>query len=269
MIRSTAIIHPSAKIGSGVTIDAYAIIGPDVILGDKCHIQSHAILEYTDLGAESIVFPHASIGLPPQHLKYKGEPTRVKTGERCTFRESVTVHRGTALDQSLTSIGNDCYFMALSHVAHDCRIGNNVIMANGAQLAGHIHIEDFCFISSTVGIHQFVRIGTSAFISGGAMVPLDVAPFCIAQGDRARIRGLNLVGLRRRGVKRDSIKAIKEAYRTVFQSGLSLKDALASPAMNVSDEHVALFRQFFSASKRGFLRPDAAWKEQQAEEVLS
>ncbi len=184
-VHSTAIVDPHTKLGVNVQIDAYAVIGPGVTLGDECHVYPHTYIERTTLGEACQVFPQASLGLAPQHLMYKGEPTQLVVGDRVTFREGVTAHRGMPSAGGVTRIGNDCFIMALSHIAHDCHVGNNVIFANGAQLAGHVEIGDNAFISTTVGIHQFVRIGRGAMISGGAMVPLDVAPFCIAQGDRA------------------------------------------------------------------------------------
>ena len=254
-IHPTAILNPKASIGKNVTIGPFAVIGPDVEIGDDCHIWPHTVMEYTRLGQGCQVFPQASLGLAPQHLKYKGEPTRLEVGARTVFREGVTAHRGTALDQSVTTIGSDCYFMALSHIAHDCRIGDKVIMANGAQLAGHVHVGESTFISTTVGIHQFVRIGKGAMISGGAMVPLDVAPFCVAQGDRAEVKGLNIVGMRRMGLDRASIQLVKEAYKTMFMNGLTLAEALTKSDLLVGDPHVKVFRDFFLDTKRGYLRP--------------
>lgn len=266
-IHSTAVVDPGAELGAGVVIEPYAIIGPHVKIGDNTLIRSHAVLEYAELGKDCVVYPHACLGLAPQHLKYKGERTKLVVGDRVTFRESVTVHRGTALDKSITTIGNDCYFMALSHIAHDCQIGSNVIFANAAQLAGHVQVGDYAFISSTAGIHQFVRIGSVAMISGGAMVPMDVAPFCIAQGDRAVLRGINLVGLRRMGADRESIRLIRDAFKNMFVYGYSLELALQQPALNVDNKFVKMFRQFFMEPKRGFVRPPA--KGDQVEEEVT
>ncbi|MCG3203887.1 MAG: Acyl-[acyl-carrier-protein]--UDP-N-acetylglucosamine O-acyltransferase [Elusimicrobia bacterium] len=254
-IHPSAIIDPHARIGTNVSIGPFTVIGPEVEIGDDCQISSHVVIEYTKLGKSCQVYPQASVGLPPQHLKYKGEKTKVVVGDRCVFREGVTVHRGTFLDKSVTTVGNDCYFMALSHIAHDCRIGDNVIMANAAQLAGHVQVGNNVFISTTVGIHQFVRIGTGAMISGGAMVPLDVAPFCMVQGDRASVQGLNVVGMRRMGINRGDISHIKAAFKTVFNSGLLLNVALEDPTLTLDNPTVKTFRSFFMEPKRGFLRP--------------
>ncbi|MCB4755681.1 MAG: acyl-ACP--UDP-N-acetylglucosamine O-acyltransferase [Elusimicrobia bacterium] len=269
MIHSTAVIHPSAKIGKDVSIEPYAVIGPEVTLGDRCRVASFAVLEHTELGPECQVFPHASLGLAPQHLGYKGEKTKLVVGARCVFREGVTVHRGSLFDRGITTIGTDGYFMATSHIAHDCQVGNNVILANGATLAGHCIIGDYCFISGMVGLHQFVRIGTGALCSGGAMVSRDVAPFCIAQGDRATLHGFNVVGLRRRGVNQKTLLLLKEAYRTVFLSNLSLTEALEHPTLNIDNEHITLFREFFRASKRSFIRPAEKTPLEETEEVFS
>ncbi|OVE76636.1 acyl-[acyl-carrier-protein]--UDP-N-acetylglucosamine O-acyltransferase [bacterium F11] len=255
-MHSSAIIDSKAQIGVNVKIDAYSVIGPDVKIGDDCHIMSHTIIQHTQLGKGCLVYPQASLGLEPQHFKYKGEKTQLVVGENCIFREGVTVHRGTLLDKGVTKIGNKGYFMALSHIAHDCSIGDNVILANAAQLAGHTNIGNNVFVSTMVGIHQFVRIGTGALISGGAMVPMDIAPFCIAQGDRATLRGLNVIGMRRSGINRDSISKIKKAYHAVFMSGLKLDEALNDPALNINDDNVSLFKEFLSVPHRGFVRPE-------------
>lgn len=254
-IHPSAIVDSKTKIGRDVKIGPYVVIGPDVELGDGTEILSHAVLEHATLGRNCKVYPQVSIGLPPQHLGYKNEPTRVVIGDNCTFRESVTVHRGTAFDHSVTRVGNNGYFMALSHIAHDCIIGNNVIMANAAQLAGHVKVGDNSFISASVGVHQFARIGKGAILSGGAMVSQDVAPFCIAQGDRAQLRGLNVVGMRRMGMDRPSMKLIKEAYKAIFLSGLRLEEAIKHPALLEQNDHVRQFREFFLEPKRGYVRP--------------
>lgn len=256
-IHPSAIIDPTAHIGADVQIDAYAVIGPQVTIGDGTHIFSHTYIEHTTLGKECQVYPQVSLGLAPQHLMYKGEPTKLTVGDRVTFRESVTAHRGMPNAGGETTIGHECYFMALSHIAHDCHVGNKVIFANSAQIAGHVEVGDNVFISTMVGIHQFVRIGRGAMIAGGSMVPMDVAPFCIAQGDRSTLFGLNIVGMRRSGMSRETIKQLKTAYKAVFLSGLSLNDALEDPALNVNDNAVKEFKQFLSQPKRGFVRPAA------------
>lgn len=268
-IHPSAIIDPKTKLGKNISIGPFSVIGPEVEIGNDCQIWGHTTIEHTRLGVGCQVFPQVSLGLPPQHLKYQGEKTSLVVGDRTVFREGVTAHRGTPLDHSVTSIGSDCYFMALSHVAHDCQIGNKVILANGAQIAGHVKVADSVFISTTVGIHQFVRIGTGAMISGGAMVPLDVAPFCTAQGDRATVQGLNIVGMRRMGLDRHSIRNIKAGYKTVFMSGFTLAEAIAQPELLIEDKFVKLFRDFFLEPKRGFLRPNRLSSVVESEEIIT
>lgn len=268
-VHKTAIIDPGAQLGKDVTVDAYAVLGPGVHLGDRCHIRSHAVLEHAELGKDCVVYPFASIGLPPQHMGYKGEPTKVTVGDRCIFREGVTVHRGTQFDKGVTLIGNDGYFMSCCHVAHDCVLGNNVTLANGVLLAGHVSIGNRVFISGLAAVHQFVRIGAFAMISGGTMAVLDVAPFCIAQGDRAVLRGLNLVGMKRGGVDRASIKHLKEAYKKVFLSNLSLTEALGDPLFNSENPHLKVFKDFLVTPKRGFARPSEAIPDIEQDDEVS
>lgn len=266
-IHPSAVIDPTAKLGHDVTVGPFAVIGPDVVIGDRTRVISHAVLEYVEMGPDCVVYPYVTLGMTPQHLRYAGEKTKLIVGARTTFRESVTAHRGTPFDNGVTKIGDDCYFMALSHVAHDCVIGNKVIMANAAQIAGHVQIADNCFISTTVGIHQFVRIGKGALVSGGAMVSLDVAPYCIAQGDRAYLRGLNIVGLRRIGAKRETISALRAAYKALFLNALSLTDAMAHPSVNAPDPLVKEFKEFFMMPKRGFTRPALKINSNKEEEI--
>jgi UDP-N-acetylglucosamine acyltransferase len=255
-IHPTAIVDPHAKIGRNVKIGPYVVVGPNVSIGDDSEILSHAVIEFTTMGQGCRIFPHVCLGLPAQHLGYKNEPASVRIGDNCTFREGVTVHRGTAFDKSITQIGNNGYFMALSHIAHDCIIGNNVIMANAAQLAGHVKVGNNCFISASVGVHQFTRIGQGALVSGGAMVPQDVAPFCIAQGDRAILRGLNVIGMRRAGLDKNSIRLVKEAFKTMFLSGFRLDEALSQPIFKENNEYLKIFHDFFLEPKRGYTRPN-------------
>lgn len=254
-VHPTAIVDSSAKIGANVSIGAFSVIGPGVVLGNGTNIHTHATLEYAELGASCEVYPYTSIGLPAQHLGYKGEPSRVLVGEKTIFREGVTVHRGTAFDASETKIGKECFFMAMSHVAHDCRIGDNVVMANGAVLGGHAEIGDRTFISGLVAVHQFVRVGKGAMLSGGAMVTQNVPPYSIAQGDRATWRGLNLVGLKRSGMTKESIRNLKNAFRIIYSSGLRLEEALKDPIFSSSDPSLKELKDFFANIKRGFIRP--------------
>lgn len=268
MIHSTAIIDAKAQIGKNVSIGPYAVIGPDVVIKDGCQIASHAVIEYTELGENCRVFPHAMLGFEPQHLKYKGEKTKLVIGPRCVFREGSIMHRGTALDKSVTTIGSDCYFMGLSHIAHDCQVGNNVIVVNGANIGGHVKIGNNVFISSMAAIHQFVRLGDGAMIGGGAMVVQDVAPYCIAQGDRATLRGINLVGMRRTGLKKENIRAVRDAYRLIFLSKLTIVEALASDESKTTDPFAKIFFDFFLDPKRGYTRPATGVAEEEQETTI-
>ena len=268
-IHPTAIVDPSAQIAADAEIGPYAVIGPDTRISARCRVGAHAIIEHTALGEDCQVFPHACLGLAPQHTRYAGEKTRLEAGKKNVFREGVSVHRGTPFDAGVTSIGDNGFFMGFSHIAHDCRIGNNVVLANGVLLAGHVSVGDNVFISGLVAVHQFVRIGRGAMVSGGAMAVQDVAPFCIAQGDRAVLRGLNLVGMRRAGASRTSLRLIKEAYRVVFLSGARLEEALQDPALLADDPLVAEFRSFLSTPKRGFARPPAGGENREEEEALA
>ena len=254
-VHPTAIVHASAALGRDVTIGPYAVVGPESRIGDGCELRAHAVLEYATLGPRCVVYPFAAIGLEPQHGKYKGEKTRVEIGADGVFREGVTIHRGTMLDKGVTRVGDRAFFMAYSHVAHDCVVGNGVTMANNVLLAGHVHVGDNVFISGLAAVHQFVRVGAGAIVSGGAMAVLDVAPYCIAQGDRAVLRGLNVIGLRRQGAGRDDLRQLKAAYQTVFLSKASLAEALASEALAAPSPYVRTFREFLSEPKRGFVRP--------------
>ena len=255
-IHPTAIVADPTRIGAGSTIGAYCVIGPDVDVGRDCEIGPHAVLEGPmRMGDGNRVFQFASVGAPPQDTKYKGEATRLEIGARNTFRESVTVHRGTVRGGGETRIGNDGLYMAYSHVAHDCVIGDHVIMANGAALAGHVTIEDYAIVGGLVAIHQHARIGESAMLGGGAMVVMDVVPFCTAVGDRARLAGPNVVGLKRRGLDEDAVRAVRRAYRILFQSKLRLEDALARLRTELPDSReVAHMVRFIEGSQRGICR---------------
>ncbi len=255
-IHSTAIVHEGATLGSGVTVGPYAVIGAEVELGEGCNIGPHVVVEgRTRIGKGTRIFQFASIGGPPQDLKYRGEPTRLEIGDGNTIREFVTMNIGTDGGGGVTRIGNTNTVMAYAHVAHDCMIGNNVVMANAATLAGHVTIDDYAIVGGLVAIHQFVHVGSSAILAGGAMVSLDVPPFCTAAGDRASLHGLNVVGLRRRGFSEATIKSLRSAYRTLFQSSLKLKDALARLAEEHGDcPEVGVLARFIEDSERGVCR---------------
>lgn len=255
-IHSTALIDPGAEIAEGVDVGPYAVIGDGVRIAAGTRIQHHAsILGPTVIGRENDVFPFASLGTAPQDLGYRGEPTRLETGDRNVFREFVTINRGTSKGGGLTKIASNCYFMSYSHVAHDCVVGNNVIMANSAALGGHIHIGDNAILGGLVAVHQFVRIGRLAMIGGVSGVPKDIPPFMIASGERAELYGLNSVGLRRHGFTAHQISQLKRSYRLLFRSGLSLKEAAARVEKEFAGaEEIEELLDFIRTSKRGICR---------------
>ncbi len=256
MIHPTAIVHPDARLGSDIRIGAYALIGAAVEIGDGCRIGSHAVIEGpTSLGSDNHVFAHACLGLPPQDVGYEDEPTRLEIGARNVIREFATLNRGTMKDRRVTSVGNDNMFMAYSHVAHDCVIGDHVIMANAATLAGHVTVGDHVNIAGLCAIHQFVRIGAHVMLGGGSMVPLDIPPFTMASGDRARLRGLNTIGLKRRGFGDEPIRQLKHAYKLLFRSDKPLQDAIAAVReARLDAAPVIELLDFLSESERGITR---------------
>jgi UDP-N-acetylglucosamine acyltransferase len=226
-IHPTALVHPKAKISDGVEIGAFAMIGEHVTLGAGTKVMNNGIIEgHTSLGQDNEVGAFAVIGGKPQDLKYKGEPTKLIIGDRNQFREYVTVNTGTVSGGGETVLGNDCLIMAYCHIAHDCRLGNNVIMANYTGLSGHVIIEDWVILSGMCGVSQFVKVGKHAFVGGMTGVRKDVAPYVITVGDPSEVRGLNLVGLRRRGFEGDRMKAVIEAYKIYFEQGLEKEQAL-------------------------------------------
>lgn len=218
-IHPTALIHPNAQIGKSVEIGPFCCVGADVQLGDGVKLISHVTIDgRTRIGARTTIYPFASIGHPPQDLKYKGESSELIIGEDNTIREYVTLQPGTEGGGLLTKIGNDNLFMVGAHVAHDCHVGDHVILANGATLGGHVHVGDHAIIGGLSAIHQFVRVGTHAIIGGMSGVEHDVIPYGHVKGDRARLSGLNLVGLKRRGFSTPTIQALREVYQDLFES---------------------------------------------------
>jgi len=253
-IHPTAIIHPTAKIAAGVEIGPYAVIGEDVILQTRVRVGPHAVIEFADIGEGCQIHASAFVGTAPQDLKYRGERTRIVLGPGCVVRECVTLNRGTAAT-GVTRIGSRCLFMAYSHAAHDCIIGNEVIVANSVALAGHVEVGDGAILGGLSAVHQFARIGKLAMIGGGAMVPLDVPPYTIAQGDRAKLAGLNLIGLRRRGLNQEEITTLKKAYRSIFFSTTPMKEQLAQMAQDPLIPPVREMVEFIQKSPRGTCRP--------------
>jgi len=216
-IHATAIIDPNAMMGKDISIGPYCIVGQDVILGDGVRLHSHVVIDgRTTIGTETQMYPFSSIGLPPQDMKYKGEDSELIVGARNTIREYVTMNPGTADGGMSTIVGDDCLFMASTHVAHDCIVGNHVIMANNATIAGHVEVGDFAIIGGLSAVHQFVKIGKHAIIGGMSGVENNVIPYGSVVGDRARLSGLNIVGLRRRAFLKEDIKNLRTAYRMLF-----------------------------------------------------
>ena len=226
-IDPTALVDPSAEIGAGSVIGSHAIIGGNVKLGRRCHIGASAVVDgQTEIGDDTKVFPCASIGLIPQDLKFHGEESRLVIGQRNVFREFVTVHRGTEGGGGITRIGNDNLFMAYAHVAHDCTVGNHAIFGNGATLGGHVSVEDYATISALSGVHQFCRVGEHAFVGGFSVVTRDALPYARTVGNRARVYGVNTIGLVRRGFSPSVITQLKRVYRYLLQSKLNTSQAL-------------------------------------------
>jgi UDP-N-acetylglucosamine acyltransferase len=230
-LHPTAIIHDGAKLGADVEIGPYSIVGAHVTLGDGVRLESHVVIEgETEIGESCVVHPFANLGGPPQHSAHKGELTRLVIGARNIIREHVTMHTGTVSGRGVTMVGSDSLFMAGSHVAHDCIVGNNVIMANAATLGGHVHMADYVFMGGLAAAHQFSRIGRYSFIGGLAAVTKDVIPFGSVWGNHAHLEGLNLVGLRRRGFSRETVNQLRAAYRLLFADEGTFQERLADVA---------------------------------------
>jgi UDP-N-acetylglucosamine acyltransferase len=253
-IHETAVIHPGARVGEGTVIGPYAMIGPDVVLGRNCRIGASSIVDgCTDIGDETEIFPFASIGLAPQDLKFKGEPTKLVIGRNNVFREFVTIHRGTAGGGGLTSIGDHNLFMAYAHVAHDCHVGNWTIFGNAATLGGHVTVEDYATISAYSGVHQFCRVGKHAFIGGYTVVTRDALPFAKTVGNRARIYGVNAIGLARRGFSPELIDQLRRAYRHLVQHNTSRALELIDNDPTLRADEVMYLVNFITSAQRGVI----------------
>lgn len=255
-VHPTAIVHPEAELAPGVRVGPYAVIGAGVRIDADTEVGPHAVIEGpTSIGRGNRIFPFASLGQAPQDLKYRGERTTLVVGDENLIREFVTLNRGTVGGGGETRIGDRNLLMAYVHVAHDCRVGDDTVFANAATIAGHVVIEDRVILGGMAAVGQFVRLGNGAFVAAGSMVSQDVPPFCLARGDRARLYGLNLVGLRRRGMAPATIRALEKAYRTVFRSGLTLDEACAQALHDAPDAaEVAQLVQFLRSCERGLTR---------------
>jgi len=255
-IHPTAIVSPDACIEEGVGIGPYSVIGQGVRIGKNTTVASHVVIEDgAQIGENCRIFQFASIGGVPQDLKFKGEETRVTIGNYNVIREFVTIHRATSDDIGMTVIGDHNLIMAYCHVAHNCRVGNHTVMANASNLAGHVLIEDYAVLGGMTGVHQFTRIGAHSIIGGVSAVSKDVPPFVTAWGNRAKLYGLNLIGMKRRGFNEATIKALKDAYRIIFRSGMLLSRAVERVRAEVEDgPEIRHFLEFIQASKRGVCR---------------
>lgn len=256
-IHATAFVAPNAKIGQDVTIGPFCVVENDAVVGDRCHLAAHVIVHgFTTLGADCQVSPFASLGGPPQDLMYKGENTMAEIGAGCVIREYVTVNRGTVKGGGMTKVGDKCMLMASSHVAHDCQLGREVIIANSGALAGHIHVGDYATIGGLSAVHQFVRIGDYAYIGGMSAVSQDVPPYVIATSrGESFLHGLNKIGLKRRGFSDETISALKKAYRLIFRYGLTVPEAVERVKAEVEQlPEVLRLIDFMQTSKRGVSR---------------
>ncbi len=255
-IHTTALVDPRAELDLDVEVGPYSIIGPKVKIGKGTRINSHVVVEgNTTIGEGNHIFQFSTIGSVPQDLKYKGEESQLIIGSYNVIREFASLNPGTSGGGMLTRIGDRNLMMMYCHIAHDCIIGSHSVIANGATLGGHVIIEDYVIAGGLVGVHQFVRVGTGSILGAGSMVSKDITPYCNATGDRVRLRGLNLEGLRRRGFSRDRIDALKKAYRIIFQSGLRTKEALQKARTEIPQtREVGHMIRFIESSERGVCR---------------
>jgi len=258
-IHPTAIIAPGAQIGQGASVGPWCSVGPDVVLEAGVRLVSHVVVDgHTTIGAQAVLYPFVTVGLPPQDLKYKGEPTETVIGARTQIRENCTIHRGTVTGTGITRVGADCLLMAVVHVAHDCALGNNVIVANNVVMGGHVTIGDYAVIGGQSALHQFVRIGRGAMIGGASGVEADVVPFSTVLGARAYRSGLNLVGLKRRGADRATLHRLRTTFRALFVPGDDtdvFADRLARLRASADDPYVLEMLDFIEApSRRGLIR---------------
>jgi UDP-N-acetylglucosamine acyltransferase len=253
-IHETALVHASATVGEGTVVGPYAMVGPDVTIGRRCRVGALAVVDgCTSIGDDTEIYPFASIGLAPQDLKFKGEPTRLVIGRQNVFREFVTIHRGTAGGGGVTTIGDHNLFMAYAHVAHDCHVGNATIFGNGATLGGHVVVEDFATISAYSGVHQFCRVGRHAFIGGYTVVTRDALPFAKTVGNRARIYGVNTIGLARRGFSPELIGKLRRAYRHLLQHNTSRALELIDRDATLDAPEVSYLVNFITSARRGVI----------------
>lgn len=251
----TAVVDPRAELGFDVEIGPYAVVGPHVTIGPGTTVGAHAVIDgHTTIGRDCRIFPSAAVGGAPQDLKYRGERTYLTIGDRTVVREFATINTATEAEQA-TVVGSDCLLMATSHVAHNCVLGDHVIIANAVNLAGHVTIEDWAIIGGVTPVHQFVRIGAHAMIGGGSRIPQDVTPYTLAAGNPPVLAGINRIGLERRGFTAETIEAIRKAYRIMFRLGLTVEKGLEKARAEIPPSpEVARFLDFFEESERGITR---------------
>ena len=255
-IHPTAVVSPNARLGYDCVVGPYSIVGDEVQLGDGVRLESHCVIDgRTSIGDGTHVFPFVSVGLASQDLKYKGEPSETRIGKRNKIREFVTIHRGTAGGGMLTKTGDDCLIMAQAHIAHDCLIGDGVIMANAATLAGHVVIEDRANIGAYSGVHQFCRVGREAYVGGYSVIVKDALPFALTVGNHAKCYGLNITGMKRRGYDKDVIASLHHAFHLLLSAKLNTTQAVEQIRNELSgSEQVSYLLTFIEGSQRGVIK---------------
>ncbi|MDB5797268.1 MAG: lpxA [Paucimonas sp.] len=260
VIHPSAIVDPKAVLDDSVHVGPYSIIGPDVTIGAGTRVGPHVVIEgHTTIGRDNVFYQFSSLGAPPQDKKYKGEPTRLEIGDRNTVREFCTFNTGTVQDAGVTRLGNDNWILAYVHLAHDCQVGSHTIFSNNATLAGHVHVGDHAILSGFAAVHQFCKIGAHAFVGMNASLSQDVPPFVLAGGTPIAARGINVEGLKRRGFSPEEIQGIRNAYKLVYKSGLTLEEAKAALAREEGDDpvaapHIRALRTFLDGASRGIVR---------------
>lgn len=256
LIDSRAVIETGAQLGERVRVGAYSIIGSNVQIGDDTEIAPHVVIRGpTSIGRQNKVFQFASVGDAPQDKKYKGEETRLEIGDRNVIREYCTINRGTVQDVGVTRIGNDNWIMAYVHIAHDCQVGHHTIFANNASLAGHVIVEDYAILGGFTLVHQFCRIGAHCFTAMGSVISKDVLPYIIVSGHMAQPHGLNIEGLKRRGFDADTLKSLRDAYKVIYRSGLTVQQAVEELGQRFAEvAEVQVLTRFLEASSRGIVR---------------
>ena len=256
VIHSTAVVSPSAELGQGVEVRAYATIGPQVKIGRDTVVGEHVVIEgNTEIGERNRIYPFSSIGTPPQDIGYRGEDTRLLIGNDNVIREYVTINRATTKQEWKTVLGNQNYIMAYAHIAHDCYLGDRVIMANVATLGGHITIGDYAILGGLVAVHQFVRIGAYAFLGAKSGIDRDVPPFMMTAGPRARLYGVNSKGLKRMGFSQETIDGLKKAFRIIWRENQRFSEGISQVRREIEPfPELEMLLDFFNGSKRGILR---------------